>query len=252
MLDFERYLGELRIQGALLRASAALAGTAAAVPSCPGWTVGDLVRHTAKVHQWATAILSGGESAAFQFSPPPDSRLFDAYDRGLAALLSRLRASAESPAAESGLPPVWTPVAAASATLFWARRQAHETAIHGVDAQLAAGYGVRDFAPEFAADGVAELLTDLAVRRFDTAAMPGRRTISLTPLDVNESWTLSAGPEGVSCRLAADDQPDLSVFGLADELYRWAWNRAGDDEVALRGDLSLADRWRHDFTVGSR
>jgi len=177
VLDFERYLGELRIQGALLRASAALAGTAAAVPSCPGWTVGDLVRHTAKVHQWATAILSGGESAAFQFSPPPDSRLFDAYDRGLAALLSRLRASAESPAAESGLPPVWTPVAAASATLFWARRQAHETAIHGVDAQLAAGYGVRDFAPEFAADGVAELLTDLAVRRFDTAAMQagGRR-----------------------------------------------------------------------------
>jgi hypothetical protein len=50
----------------------------------------------------------------------------------------------------------------------------------------------------------------------------------------------------------AVDNADLAVFGLASDLYRWVWNRAGDDDVSLRGDLALADRWRQDFTVRAR
>ncbi len=245
MLDFERYLDELRHQGELLRRSASRAGLPAAVPSCPGWTVAQLLRHVTKVHHWAASILQGGQPGDFEFRRPDDGELLGVYDAGLADLLARLRSTPDSRA-------VWTMLPAESARLFWARRQAHETAIHRVDAELAAGFGVREFEPEFAADGIDELLAGLSARGFGTEGLTGERTISVTPLDANASWTLSAGPDGVSCRPAAIDRADLSVFGLAGDLYRWVWNRAADDEVALRGELRLADYWRQNFRIGAR
>src|SRR5205814_10717487 len=56
----------------------------------------------------------------------------------------------------------WTFLEAPSPLAFWARRQAHETAIHRVDAQqAAAGAGAAvepAFTPQFAADGIDELI----------------------------------------------------------------------------------------------
>jgi uncharacterized protein (TIGR03083 family) len=244
-LEFEHYLHELERQGALLRESARQPALQAAVPSCPGWSVARLLGHTTKVHHWASSILRGGRPEEFEFSTPEDGRLFEVYDAGLQDVLGQLRATPDTAA-------VWTITPEPSAKLFWARRLAHETAIHGVDAQLAAGFGVRGFEPEFAVDGIDELLTGSAAARFDRTGLSADRTISLTPLDSNASWTLSIGPDLLSCRPAAVDHADLSVFGLASDLYRWVWNRAGEDDVALRGDLTLADRWRQDFTVGAR
>jgi uncharacterized protein (TIGR03083 family) len=245
VLTFQHYLDELGRQGRLLRESARLPALQAAVPSCPGWNVARLLGHVAKVHHWASWILGGGNRDEFEFSAPEDGRLFEVYDAGLQQVLDRLQAAPDTLA-------VWTITPAPSAKLFWARRIAHETAIHRVDADLAAGYGVQGFEPEFAADGIEELFTGSAASRFDRSGLTGDRTISLTPLDCNASWTLSIGPELLSCDPVALDHADLAVFGQASDLYRWVWNRAADDDVALRGDLSLADRWRRDFTVGSR
>ena len=244
MLTFQHYLDELERQGRLLREAARQTALQAPVPSCPGWSVARLVGHTTRVHHWASWIVRGRDRAEFEFPTPAEDRLVEVYDAGLQEVLSRLRAAPDALA-------VWTPTPASSAKLYWARRMAHETAIHRVDADLAGGYGVAGFDPEFAADGVDELLTGSA-DRFDRSGLSGDRTISLTPLDSNASWTLSIGPGQLSCRPVALDHADLAVFGLADDLYRWVWNRAGDDDVALRGDLSLADLWRRDFTVRAR
>jgi uncharacterized protein (TIGR03083 family) len=244
VLTFQHYLDELGRQGRLLRDSARQPALQTPVPSCPGWTVARLLGHITKVHHWAAWIVQGRDRDEFEFPAPGDDQLFEVYDAGLEEVLGRLRAAPDSLA-------VWTTAPAPSAKLFWARRMAHETAIHRVDADLARGYGVAGFDPEFAADGIDELLTGSAVR-FDRSGLTGDRTISLTPLDSNASWTLRVGPDLISCRPMALDDADLTVFGLADELYRWVWNRAGDDDVALRGDLSLADRWHRDFTVRAR
>ena len=244
MLTVQQYLEELRRQGGLLLQAARQAGLQAAVPSCPGWSVSRLVGHTTRVHRWASWIVRGADRDEFEFQPPEDSRLFEVYEAGLQEVLDRLRTAPDSLA-------VWTSAPAPSAKLFWARRMAHETAIHRVDADLARGYGVAGFEPAFAADGIDELLTGSA-NRFDRSGLTGDRTISLTPLDSNASWTLSIGPDLLSCRPVALDHADLAVFGLASDLYRWVWNRAGDDDVSLRGDLALADQWRQDFTVRAR
>lgn len=244
MLQSERYLDELERQGRLLRDSACQLPPQAGVPSCPGWNVARLLGHITKVHHWVSSILDGGQPDAFEFGAPGEGELFEVYDAGLRKALSRLRSTPDSAA-------VWTMRPAPSGKLFWARRLAHETAIHRVDVELAAGFGVRAFEPDFAVDGIDELLTGMAAR-FDRSGLSENRTITLTPLDSNASWTLRVGPELLSCQPAAVDGADLSVFGLAGDLYRWVWNRAGDDGVALRGDLTLADRWRQDFTVRSR
>ena len=44
---------------AVLRNNAAAAGLDAPVPTCPGWTVRDLVTHQGLIHRWATANVRG-------------------------------------------------------------------------------------------------------------------------------------------------------------------------------------------------
>jgi uncharacterized protein (TIGR03083 family) len=245
-MDVGQLIDELEQQGELLACSAARAAPEAAVPSCPGWTVAAAVTHTAKVHRWATAILRGADdpSAAVQDFRPDPAELDPVFRDGLAGLVDALRRAPDSLE-------VYTLWPAPSARHFWARRQAHETAIHRVDVELAAGYGVADFEPELAVDGLDELVLDM-VDRFCCDGLDRSRTIVLTPLDANVSWTVRLSSSGAVSQRDAADNPDLSVFGLASDLYRWAWNRAADNEVALRGELSVADLWHRNFTVQAR
>ncbi|PSR66699.1 hypothetical protein C8258_19440 [Nocardia sp. MDA0666] len=68
-LTFERYCDEIVAQTELLRAALAHADTAVPVPSCPGWTVGQLGRHLGGAQRWARAAVAGR-------SRPPRSRFW--------------------------------------------------------------------------------------------------------------------------------------------------------------------------------
>lgn len=244
-MDLDQLIDQLQLQGELLARSASQADPQAAVPSCPGWTVAAVVGHTTKVHRWVSHLLRGGDPDRFSYQRPAPELLLAEFGTGLIGLLTALREAPDSLAVHT----LWP---AASARLFWARRQAHETAMHRVDVQLAVGYGVSEFEPAFAADGVDELLMGMAPRRFSRAGLDRTRTVAITPLDANVAWTLRVSPAEIAAHRSADDDADLNVFGLACQLYRWVWNRAEDHEVSLRGDLSLADLWHRDFTVESR
>ena len=241
----EQLLDELRQQGELLVTSASRAGLQQPVPSCPGWTVARALGHTARVYRWAAWIVRGGDSAAFSYDRPKDEDLEADFRAGLADVLQALRKAPDNLQVHTLFP-------APSAKVFWARRQAHETAIHRVDVELAAGYGVTEFDVEFAADGIDELLTGMLGGAFSDAGVTAPRTVSITPLDINQAWTVRIAPGSVASRAGADDGADLSVFGMASELYQWVWNRLPDHEVSLRGDLTLADLWHQNFRVGAR
>src|SRR5262245_14048839 len=135
--DVPGYVGALRSQGELLADAAQRAGLAAAVPSCPGWTVRDLLRHTGYVHRWATGFVAEGLTRPVGASEeeilgrgPADAELPFWFREGHAALVRALGAAAP------GLN-CWAFLPAPSPLAFWARRQAHETAIHRVDAEQA-------------------------------------------------------------------------------------------------------------------
>jgi uncharacterized protein (TIGR03083 family) len=244
-MDVDRYLLQLQLNGEQLARAAEYAGLAAPVTSCPGWTVAAAVGHVAKVHEWASWLIRGGAPDRFSYRRPEPDRLLDAYRAGVAELAATLARATDTQ-------PMHTLWPARSPRLFWARRQAHETAIHRVDLQLAAGYGVSDTDPDFAADGIDELVMGMIPDRLAAATADPPVRVLLEPLDANMSWTVQVGPDGVRVARQVSDGADLSVFGLSAELYRWVWNRAADDEVTLRGALPVADWWRQTVRIGAR
>lgn len=56
------------------------AGVDAEVPTCPGWQVRDLLRHTGMVHRWAASFVTEGHT-----SPHPVGGLPDLDGSALAA-----------------------------------------------------------------------------------------------------------------------------------------------------------------------
>ncbi|MGH3980285.1 MAG: maleylpyruvate isomerase N-terminal domain-containing protein, partial [Pseudonocardiaceae bacterium] len=138
--SYDRYCAEIVAQTDLLRSSIEGADLTAPVPSCPGWNLGQLLRHLGGGHRWVETIV---RTRATQ--PPSDDHfrdlsgytdedpaVLDAWlAEGAAQLADTLRAA--GPDAE-----VWTPVPGET-TRFLARRFAHETLIHRADATLAVG-----------------------------------------------------------------------------------------------------------------
>src|SRR6202044_1362579 len=86
-----------------------------------------------------------------------DPDLLSWFRAGHAALVETL--SGADPAVQCA-----TFMPAPSPLAFWARRQAHETAIHRADAESADGT-VPQYPPGFAADGIDELIMGFGQRR---------------------------------------------------------------------------------------
>ncbi len=125
---------------------------------------------------------------------------------------------------------------------MWARRQAHETAIHRVDAELAAGMALGPFGAAFAADGVDELLTCFVPRRSSTLASETPASLSVRCSDTDASWVLHIGPEGVTTstgQTPAGSGADCSVRGAAADLYLALWNRGGPEGLLAEGDADV-------------
>ncbi len=244
------YVKALDSEGKLLVAAASSAGVHAGVPSCPGWEVRDLLGHIGFIHRWAARYVAEGltemveepgEAPLLAAAPPDDEILSWAAD-GHAALVEVL----------SSAPPdvqCWTFLRAPSPLAFWARRQAHETAVHRVDAELAAGVPPTPFEPAFAVDGTDEVLLGLFARPHRGAApdvSPG--TIGLEATDAAHAWTVRFAPDGIQTKTGVGES-DLSVRGTASDIYLLLWNRLSCDgrshnDLEVVGRQDLLSSWR--------
>jgi uncharacterized protein (TIGR03083 family) len=169
-VDISSHIDALDRDGALLADAAEAAGLQAGVPGCPGWQVRDLLRHQAYVHAWAARhvrersaeLLEEAAEADILGGGPADADLIAAYRDGHAALVATLRDADPDVECATFMP-------APSPLAFWARRQAHETAVHRYDAQSALPGGppspAAAFEAAFAADGVDELIMGFAARQ---------------------------------------------------------------------------------------
>ncbi len=237
-MGFVDYVAQIETQASLLRSAALKAGPDAPVPSCPEWTVLRLVRHIAEVHTWAAqAVVTAPEAGRPEWPKAPQD--FDEtlswWDNGLALLLDRLR---ETP--EDRL--TWTFGKPATAA-FWTRRQAHETSIHRLDAELAIGHELPAlvFDPEFAADGIDEYLTVLVARRLELgAAVSATGRLLVHAADAGRAWEvrLTEGqPLVVSPARDAAFDADTTLAGGADAIYRALYARP--NHAIVSGDESL-------------
>jgi uncharacterized protein (TIGR03083 family) len=242
-MEIDRYIAELQDVGERLATAAATADLEARVPTCPDWTVRDLLRHVGGVHRWATTYVCSGKSgpttdeedAAF-FAAVPDGRLLSWYRAGHATLVTALRDA--DPAMSC-----WTFLPAPTPLAFWARRQAHETAIHCVDAEASVEWPSR-FPGDLAADGIDELLNGFFARPSGRLIAGAPVTLAIRTTDTGHAWTIRVEPDRrvVSSGFA---RADCTLAGPASDLYLLLWNRRElGPPVDIAGDGRVMDLWR--------
>jgi uncharacterized protein (TIGR03083 family) len=133
-MEKDRCIAALLADSASL-AEAARLGLDAAVPSCPGWSVAELVEHTGRVHRSVTRRVQQRETerqSAADIALPPRAELASWFASG-AEVLARVLEAAEPDTS------IWNWSVGPKVASFWWRRLAQETAVHRWDAQSAHG-----------------------------------------------------------------------------------------------------------------
>ena len=248
-LTLDEHLAGLARGGAALHRAAAAAGLAAPVPTCPSWDVTALVTHQGMVHRWAAANLRGDrkhDPAASLAEAARSGDLLGWYEAGLAALTDTIRSVPDDPGILVFLNDAPPP------RRFWARRQAHETTIHGVDAVAAVlgrwpGVSDVDIEPALAADGVDELLTGFITRRRGELRAAEPYAVRVRAADTGHDWTVRVSDGPVVTTVGGTGDADATFTGTAAQLYLSLWNRA--DEISVTGRPDVLDRWRTEVRV---
>lgn len=211
------------------------------VPSCPGWTVGDLLEHTGQVQRWATRLLlaAPGERVPRRVDVAPTGPgTIEFVASGSTALVDALTTVDLDREVHTFVGP--------RPARWWLRRQAHEAVIHAWDRQSATG-DPSPIDPAIAVDGIDELFeVSLDPGRFDTAGFaPEGESLHAHATDREGEWMVRVAPGSVVVT-REHAKGDLALRGPAADLLLVLWGRRGiaDTEVQTFGDGDLLDRIR--------
>jgi uncharacterized protein (TIGR03083 family) len=257
------YQAYIRAGAAELRAAVRTASQDAPVPTCPGWTLGDLVLHLGSVHEWAALIVASGATKPPDRphpSVPAAEPLADWYDGRVRHLLDTLRDTDPDKAC-------WTHQRDFRVSAYWSRRQAHELAAHLADADIALGR-TPHYDAGLAADGIGEVLdvwlplVARYMKRHPDLVAP----LVLRCTDRSESWLLSPCPDAAPKitgphlggapppdaaqhdaaqpdALLGEDRPVAEITGSAADLLLALWKRVDLDQLTVEGDVAVARRF---------
>lgn len=249
-LVFDQFLSAIRSAANRLHDHAEQAGLGAAVPSCPGWDVAALLSHQGMVHRWATANLRGEsdhrtEDSEAAAAAAPD--LLAWFDAGAQAVLETLIKAPDDLEAMVFLSNAPVP------RTFWARRQAHETTIHSVDAQAAALQRLPRPAEtmindaSLAADGIDELLRGFVPRGTSKLRSESPYVMEIRAIDADQRWQVAVSERAPVVVQGATWPPDAVITGTALEIYLGLWNRT--EELMAEGRHDVIEQWRNQVRV---
>ncbi|MFJ9416774.1 maleylpyruvate isomerase family mycothiol-dependent enzyme [Streptomyces sp. NPDC101227] len=252
-MEITEFVETLRLDGGLLADAAEQAGPDAPIPSCPEWRIRDLVTHVGRVHRWAAEFVTqpvdhrtGGPAEAPDMA---DDELVPWLRDGHHRLVVALHTAPQDLE-------TWAFLPAPSPLAFWARRQAHETSVHRVDAQQAAGSALTPLPSAFAADGIDELLAGIHSMDRSRLRTDTPKTLRVRATDTADAeWTVSlsdgvpatvrtAGPAPEAPRPEPAAPVDCTIEGPAEEIYLALWNRLPWDGLKVTGDDALIALWR--------
>lgn len=253
MLDYERYCGEIVEQTDLLVASLGGQDMNTPVPSCPEWSVGQLVRHVGHGHRWATDAVRGqGDMPRTDRAMRELSQYTHEDPAELAGWLRDGARDLEVALREVGPNMrVWTPIPAGKKTPeFFARRFTHETLVHRVDAALALG-ATFEIPRDLAVDAVDEWL-ELAqvvwprrdVERHRALHGPDS-TLHFHATDTHAEWVVDLTGEEFVWR-HAHEKSAVAVRGPVADLLLVLYRRRTVDaaDVEVFGNAELLASWR--------
>jgi uncharacterized protein (TIGR03083 family) len=232
--SYSELLSALRREGEGLIAAAGL-GLDEPVPTCTDWTVASLVAHVSKVYARTTRLVSLRAT-----EPPPAGTEVPAGDpiEVLRELLDDLVSELSECEAET---PLWNWSTAPQNAMFWARRMAHESAVHRFDAQAAHGV-MQPIDAELASDGIDELIDVIANRVYSRDQVSGPvGIVGLQPTD-NEAWLVQLEPNHLQ-RIDGGRQADVTVTGTSSALLLAAYARVPWSSLEVSGDADLLAQW---------
>lgn len=238
-MEHRQHLAQLELDG---RRMADLAGgdLTAPVPTCPDWTLADLIEHTGFVHRWQTAVVRDEphdfpDPATWRHGPSDGQSPGDWLRAGVDD-------AAGAMAAADPTEPRWT--WAGPGTVAWySRRIAQETLVHRVDAELAAGVDVLPVDPLVAVDGVDEVCDVFYPAAAGRPIGGTGETLHLHATDADGEWLLTMQPDHVDVA-RGHAKGDAAVRGAALDLLLLVWGRAPLGEVEIFGDEALVARFR--------
>jgi uncharacterized protein (TIGR03083 family) len=259
LLSYDRYCSEIVAQTDLLRSCIEGADLTIPVPSCPGWNVGQLLRHLGGVQRWAEATVRTRATQPLEHVrdlsayPDEDPAVLGPWlIEGAGQLADTLRAAGPDL-------PVWTPVSGGTTT-FYARRFAHETVIHRADATLAVG-------AEFTVDE--EVALDALDEWMELGSLPMHfevhpwmrellgpgRTLHFhatdTAPEAKAEWLIDLTGDAIVWR-RAHEKAAIAVRGPLIDLLLVIYKRrpARSEGIEILGDAQLLDFWLERVSFG--
>ncbi|EHB55719.1 Conserved hypothetical protein CHP03083 [Mycolicibacterium rhodesiae JS60] len=176
------------------------------VPTCPEWTLEQLMRHVGRGDRWCAQIVA--EQSMEFIDPrtvaggkPPDGR-----DNEIEWLLDGPRKLIDAVAQTGADTEVWTFLGPRPAS-WWIRRRLHEIVVHRADAAIALGRSF-EVDPAVAADAITEWLERVVIQADEEGPAGGDRPLGdgqslhlhATEPDLGEAgeWTIFGRPDGIA------------------------------------------------------
>lgn len=233
------------------------------VPTCPGWTVKDLVEHVAEVYQHkikCTELLANPEPWPMPVPPGnPVDWLADSLDEMIAMFVDK---GVDAPSKTW-----WEPDQTVG---FWYRRMLHETAIHRADSEAAVGE-LTPVAEDVALDGIDEALmiifggdwSDVAAEEWEGVSPEAGAGKTIDIRAAHVAWRVALHPDRIDVtRASHGDMPDnsgapgpaadASISGSASDLMLWLWGRNAIGKIESGGDPAVLTAMRDRLALATQ
>lgn len=235
-LSREQYLSHLNAD--YQRLASAIPKSPVEVPSCPGWTTDDLAKHMAQVYLHQAFVIETGSKPEEKehLAPYPRTANYAEFMgwgfEAIAKALDVSRAERKT----------WSWHHSDFTVDFWFRRMAHETVIHRIDAELAAG-SVTPIDEALALDGVDEVLDFLPLLGSWPEAPNvdfGIVSIAASTKSGKKFWDVNFTSEAATVSATDEANPDarLEISGDAEgmDLYLWGRIASSDKRISITGE----------------
>lgn len=222
------------------------------VPTCPEWTLEQLMRHVGRGDRWCAQIVAEQsmdfiDPRTVEGGKPPAGR-----DNEIAWLQAGPRQLIDAVAATGADTAVWTFLGPRPAS-WWIRRRLHEVVVHRADAAIALGVDY-EVDPALAADAITEWLERVEIQADEEGPAGGDRPVAdehsihlhATDSGLGEAgeWTILGRPDGIAVE-QGHGKATVALRGPARDLLLAVVRRrsAAEEGVEIFGDSGVWDTW---------